>query len=75
MLSLAVAPNLHVVKERLGHQDIRMTVSTYGHLLPSIDAALPDGLAQVFDGAALEQAANGPSSEQRKGPAYGASRR
>lgn len=47
-LSLAVAPNLHVVKERLGHEDIRTTINTYGHPLPSVEAALADGLAQMF---------------------------
>jgi integrase len=48
-LSLAVAPNLHVVKERLGHEDIRTTINTYGHLLPSVDAALADGLSALFE--------------------------
>jgi integrase len=43
-LSLAVAPNLHVVKERLDHDDIRTTVNIYGHLLPSVDDALAAGL-------------------------------
>lgn len=47
-LSLAVAPNLHVVKERLGHKDIRMTINTYGHLVPSVDRALADGLGALF---------------------------
>lgn len=47
-LSLAVAPNLHVVKERLGHDDIRTTVNIYGHLLPSVDAALADGLDGLY---------------------------
>jgi integrase len=48
-LSLSVAPNLHVVKERLGHEDIRTTINVYGHLLPSVDAALADGLGRLFD--------------------------
>lgn len=43
-LSLAISPNLHVVKERLGHEDIRTTINIYGHLLPSVDEALADGL-------------------------------
>lgn len=55
-LSLAVAPNLHVVKERLGHEDIRTTVNIYGHLLPSVDAALADGLGAMFDVAASDEA-------------------
>ena len=48
-LSLSIAPNLHVVKERLGHEDIRTTVNIYGHLLPSVDAALADGLDTLYE--------------------------
>lgn len=48
-LSLAVAPNLHVVKERLGHEDIRTTINVYGHLLPSVDQALADGLGALYE--------------------------
>jgi integrase len=50
-LSLAVSPNLHVVKERLGHESITTTIDIYGHLLPSVDAALMDGLGELFDNA------------------------
>lgn len=57
-LSLAVAPNLHVVKERLGHEDIRTTVNTYGHMVPSVDAALADGLGALFAAAAEPPAEN-----------------
>lgn len=48
-LSLASTGNLHVVKERLGHRDIRTTINTYGHLLPSVDAALADALGAMWD--------------------------
>ena len=51
-LSLAVAPNLHAVKERLGHEDIRTTINTYGHLLPSVDEALADALGAMYEAAA-----------------------
>jgi integrase len=51
-LSLAVAPKLHVVKERLGHEDIRTTINVYGHSLPSVDQALADGLGALFGEAA-----------------------
>lgn len=54
-LSLAVAPSLHVVKERLGHEDIRTTVNTYGHMVPSVDAALAEGLSALFDAATNAQ--------------------
>jgi hypothetical protein len=33
----------------LGHEDIRTTINTYGHLLPSVDAALADGLSALFE--------------------------
>jgi integrase len=57
-LSLAVEPNLHTVKVRLGHEDIQTTVNIYGHLLPSTDAALADGLAAMFEGAGAGEADN-----------------
>lgn len=50
-LSLGVAPNLSVVKDRLGHDDIRTTINIYGHLLPSVDAALADGLDALYSDA------------------------
>jgi integrase len=47
-LSLSIAPNLSVVKDRLGHDDIRTTINIYGHLLPSVDEALADGLDALY---------------------------
>lgn len=44
MCLAAPGGNLHVVKERLGHDDVRTTINVYGHLLPSVDAALADGV-------------------------------
>jgi integrase len=40
--SLLIAAGAHpkAVMERLGHSDIRITMNRYGHLLPSVDAAL-----------------------------------
>lgn len=55
-LSLAVSPNLHIVKERLGHTDIKTTINVYGHLLPSVDQALAEGLGAGY--AAAEEASN-----------------
>jgi integrase len=66
-LSLSVAPNLVMVKERLGHESIRTTVDIYGGLLPSVDAALSDGLAQLFDGASAP--ADNVPPLRREGPA------
>lgn len=47
-LSLAVSPNLAMVQARLGHRDIRTTINIYGHLLPSVEAALAAGLSETF---------------------------
>jgi hypothetical protein len=33
-------------------EDIRTTINEYGHLLPSVDAGVADGLAGLFNGAA-----------------------
>ena len=49
-LSLAATGgNLHVVKERLGHSTITVTVDRYGKLLPSVDEALADALAAMYE--------------------------
>ncbi|HEX4483531.1 MAG TPA: tyrosine-type recombinase/integrase [Solirubrobacteraceae bacterium] len=48
-LSLEVQPNLAMVQARLGHEDIRTTINVYGHLLPSVEAALADGLTATFN--------------------------
>jgi integrase len=50
-LSLEVQPNLAMVQARLGHEDIRTTINVYGHLLPSVEAALADGLTATFNDA------------------------
>jgi hypothetical protein len=50
-----VSPNLHVVKERLGHDDIRTTVNIYGHLVPSVDEALADALGEMWEATAAAQ--------------------
>lgn len=48
-LSLEVQPKLAMVQARLGHQDIRTTINVYGHLLPSVEAALSEGLTARFN--------------------------
>ena len=44
--SLMIAAGAHpkAISERLGHADIRITMNRYGHMLPSVDAALTDAL-------------------------------
>jgi integrase len=60
-LSLAANPNLTLVKERLGHENIATTIDLYGKRVPSVDAALADAVgASIFAAAdsvtALRQA-------------------
>ncbi len=43
---LLIAQNVHpkVIQSRLGHGSIRVTLDTYGHLLPKLDARVAEGL-------------------------------
>jgi len=48
-LSLSITPNLAAVKERLGNENIATTIDLYGKRVPSVDAALADGVgASIF---------------------------
>ncbi len=38
------------IMERLGHSTINVTLGTYGHLFPHLDAQLTDGMQQLLDG-------------------------
>jgi integrase len=48
--SLMVASNAHpkLIQSRLGHSSITVTLDTYGHLLPSLDAEVSDGLEAAY---------------------------
>lgn len=48
--ALLVAQGAHpkAMMERLGHSSIEVTLDRYGHLLPSLDAALTDGLEKTY---------------------------
>jgi integrase len=50
-LSLAATPDLHAVKERLGHENIATTIDLYGKRVPSVDAALADAVGASIWGA------------------------
>jgi integrase len=39
-----------VVSERLGHANVQITLDTYSHVLPSLDEAAADKLADLIDG-------------------------
>jgi site-specific recombinase XerC len=44
--ALLIAQGAHVraMMERLGHSSVTVTLNTYGHLLPGVNAAITDGL-------------------------------
>lgn len=44
--------HLLVVKERVGHSSISVTADRYGHLYPSLSAALTTQLEDVYTAAA-----------------------
>jgi len=51
--ALLIAQGAHPkeIQERLGHSTITLTFDRYGHLLPSLDERLRDGLDQMIRGA------------------------
>jgi integrase len=57
--SLLIAAGAHpkAIQERLGHSSIQITMDRYGHLLPSVDAALVEML-DATHAAASEPASN-----------------
>ena len=42
--------NPKVVSERLGHSDVSITLNTYTHVLPDMDAAAADKLDEILLG-------------------------
>lgn len=49
--ALLIAQGAHPkeIQERLGHSTIRITFDRYGHLFPSLDERLKDGLDEAFE--------------------------
>ncbi len=49
-----IAQNAHprAMMERLGHSTINVTLGTYGHLLPNVEAELEDAINELYDHAA-----------------------
>jgi integrase len=54
MLSAGIHPK--VVSERLGHASVGITLDTYSHVLPGLQAAAAEALDAVLAVPALEQA-------------------
>ncbi len=48
--AMLIAQGAHprAIMERLGHSSITVTLNTYGHLFPSLDEALTDGLETTY---------------------------
>jgi len=55
-LLLMAGENPKVVQERLGHEDIEITLSTYSHVLPTMQ----QGAARKLDGIFTARPAEGP---------------
>jgi len=47
---MLIAEGAHprAIMERMGHSTIQVTLGTYGHLFPSLEAALTDALDEVY---------------------------
>lgn len=48
--TLMFANGVHpkIVQERLGHSSVTMTLDTYSHLLPNMQAEIADSLDELF---------------------------
>lgn len=57
-LMIAEGAHLLAVKERLGHSTIQVTADRYGHLFPSLEAALTDRLNDAYS---IAKSASGQS--------------
>jgi integrase len=55
--ALLIAQGAHPkeIQERLGHSTIRLTFDRYGHLLPSLDDRLREGLDRVWEESRADQ--------------------
>jgi integrase len=64
-VALLIAQGAHAkeIAERLGHSTVRLTLDRYGHLLPSLDERLRDGLEATYRAANVAQVwtSGGPS--------------
>jgi integrase len=75
--AMLIAQGAHprAMMERLGHSSIEVTLDRYGHLFPSLDAALVDGLEETYRTSLRERRWPGRPSRFRSSPISGTSRR
>ena len=57
-LLVAQAAHPKAIMERLGHSSIQVTLDRYGHLFPSLDESLTEGLEATFQASVVS--ASGP---------------
>jgi integrase len=48
-LLIAKNANVKIISERLGHSDIKVTLDTYSHILPSMQQGIVDTLDKIFE--------------------------
>jgi hypothetical protein len=69
---LAAGIPAKVMSERLGHADISITLDTYSHVLPGMDAAAANVVADLILGTAEGNSSSGvdghQDSDNAKGP-------
>jgi integrase len=66
-VALAIANGAHAkaIQARMGHSSVTITLDRYGHLLPSLDDQIADGLDRMYRLAAAERAARVPGTVAR----------
>jgi integrase len=47
-LLIAQGDHPRAIMERLGHSSVQVTIDRYGHLLPSLDETLVEGLDDTY---------------------------
>jgi integrase len=62
--AMLIAQGAHpkAIMERLGHSSIEVTLDRYGHLFPSLDAALTDGLEATYQASLTHARPTRPAS-------------
>lgn len=55
---IAMGENALVVRDRLGHADIKTTLGTYGHLYPHVNREVANHLVGVLDGVKVKKDVN-----------------
>jgi integrase len=55
--ALLIAEGVHpkIIQERLDHSSIRVTLDTYGHLLPGVDEVAATAVDEAFRGSDIGQ--------------------